>query len=223
MKYPVNIIMLPTEDKSYIHIYENGNLFYTNLKVKSTIKQYGYQAHHLYITVSQDVEELKEGEKGWFYDFNYNKITQIARNIKSDNYHKRRHISKIIATTDPKLRTRMVGCTIETKPIPQLPQQFLKEFRANPNGKWGVEYEKIYTYCDDGKVCVCNNPKFCIDKRHGIKYKVNLNQDNTVNITSVKEKMISLKRAKKYARHQYYLGVQGKDLVEFEDWEYKLD
>ena len=29
---------------------------------------------------------------------------------------------------------------------------------------------------------------------------------------------ISLERAKKYARHQHYLGTQGKQLVEFEDW-----
>ena len=29
---------------------------------------------------------------------------------------------------------------------------------------------------------------------------------------------ISLVRAKKYARHQHFLGTQGKELVEFEDW-----
>ena len=29
---------------------------------------------------------------------------------------------------------------------------------------------------------------------------------------------ICLERAKKYARHQHFLGTQGKDLVEFEDW-----
>ena len=32
---------------------------------------------------------------------------------------------------------------------------------------------------------------------------------------------ISLERAKKYARHQHYLGTQGNELVEFEDWECK--
>lgn len=29
---------------------------------------------------------------------------------------------------------------------------------------------------------------------------------------------ISLERAKKYARHQHFLGTQGSELVEFEDW-----
>ena len=32
---------------------------------------------------------------------------------------------------------------------------------------------------------------------------------------------ISLERAKKYARHQHFLGTQGKQLVEFEDWAVK--
>jgi len=32
---------------------------------------------------------------------------------------------------------------------------------------------------------------------------------------------ICLERAKKYARHQHFLGTQGKDLVEFEDWKAK--
>lgn len=32
---------------------------------------------------------------------------------------------------------------------------------------------------------------------------------------------ISLERAKKYARHQHFLGTQGSELVEFEDWEAK--
>jgi hypothetical protein len=29
---------------------------------------------------------------------------------------------------------------------------------------------------------------------------------------------ICLERAKKYARHQHFLGSQGSELVEFEDW-----
>jgi hypothetical protein len=34
---------------------------------------------------------------------------------------------------------------------------------------------------------------------------------------------VSVERAKKYARHQHYLGSQGHELVEFEDWEYKAE
>lgn len=32
---------------------------------------------------------------------------------------------------------------------------------------------------------------------------------------------ICLERAKKYARHQHFLGTQGKELVEFDDWKAK--
>jgi hypothetical protein len=35
----------------------------------------------------------------------------------------------------------------------------------------------------------------------------------------VQSNIVSLERTKKYARHQHYLGTQGKELVEFEDWE----
>jgi len=31
---------------------------------------------------------------------------------------------------------------------------------------------------------------------------------------------INLERAKKYARHQHFLGTQQKDLVEFDDWKH---
>ena len=44
-------------------------------------------------------------------------------------------------------------------------------------------------------------------------YKIG--QTEQCNIADVS---ISLERAKKYARHQHFLGTQGKELVEFEDW-----
>ena len=42
-----------------------------------------------------------------------------------------------------------------------------------------------------------------------------LKQGQTLPIHDVS---ISLVRAKKYARHQHFLGTQKKELVEFEDW-----
>ena len=41
-------------------------------------------------------------------------------------------------------------------------------------------------------------------------------------IDIVGEESISLERAKKYARHQHFIGSQGKDFIEFEDWKTKL-
>lgn len=44
---------------------------------------------------------------------------------------------------------------------------------------------------------------------------INEVQSKQCNIADVS---ISLERAKKYARHQHFLGTQGSELVEFEDW-----
>ena len=38
---------------------------------------------------------------------------------------------------------------------------------------------------------------------------------------SIADVSVCLERAKKYARHQHFLGGQGKELVEFEDWKAK--
>ncbi len=53
----------------------------------------------------------------------------------------------------------------------------------------------------------------------------NLSSNRIIKLTDLANKMyydqsewISLERAKKYARHQHYLGSQGNELVEFEDW-----
>ena len=54
-----------------------------------------------------------------------------------------------------------------------------------------------------------------------------LNEKRTEVVESLKEQLriggvsISLERAKKYARHQHFLGTQGSELAEFEDWEAK--
>ena len=50
---------------------------------------------------------------------------------------------------------------------------------------------------------------------YGLEMLAELNQALQLLQTDVS---ISLVRAKKYARHQHFLGTQGKELVEFEDW-----
>ncbi len=47
---------------------------------------------------------------------------------------------------------------------------------------------------------------------------VNWLEDKLVKKLNIDDVSISLVRAKKYARHQHFLGTQGKELVEFEDW-----
>ena len=48
-----------------------------------------------------------------------------------------------------------------------------------------------------------------------IEYFANKQETKQCNISDVS---ICLERAKKYARHQHFLGTQGSELVEFEDW-----
>ena len=39
-------------------------------------------------------------------------------------------------------------------------------------------------------------------------------------LSTIPDVNINLERAKKYARHQHFLGTQQKDLVEFDDWKH---
>jgi hypothetical protein len=186
-KEAVEIVMLPTEDKTNIHIYENGSYMHTNSKVKSTNSKNGYQGQHIYITVSQDVEPIKEGD--WCYD-EYNKLLFKSG---SNNPGASR---KIIATTDKSLLHEVAHVKSDISNweesikgvLPQLQQSFLKGFVVNPNGEYEVEYEK--------NVCICieheeSNGCYHCDGTGIDFYKLKLNQDNTVNITSREEKMYS--------------------------------
>jgi len=158
MKYSTQIVVLPTEDETRV-VDNHGRLCYFKVKpigvTKHTIPQY------LYATISQDVEPIKEGD---WHIFNGNFLTQATnRHGELVNPFNRR---KIIATTDPKIYAgySTPGITF----VPQLQQSFLKEFVANPDGEWEVEY--LTGHSED---------------------RLKINQDNTVNITSVEEKMYS--------------------------------
>jgi hypothetical protein len=190
MEHKVKVVMLPTEDISQIWKNVKHNSLwlvddYIIREAKRNNQTKDYQ--HLYITVSQDVEPIKEGDWCTYVDFtNDIRIEQIKHLDKSSILiHEYR---KIIATTDLKLiqyvGENYVG-TIQRiegknyKIIPQLPQSFLKEYVDNPDGEYEVEYEK------DRFIHIAG--------AFGGKIKVGLklNQDNTVNITSVEEKMYS--------------------------------
>ena len=120
--------MLPTEDKQHAIIKKN-----TSILLKQTINlEYSGAKQHLYITVPQDVEPIKEGD--W-------QLTNGVLTVRTDNYHE--NDRKIIATTDPKLYTNEIveeDLHMYKKPLPQAPQSFIEEFVANPDGEYEVEY-----------------------------------------------------------------------------------
>lgn len=176
MKKPIEVVMLPTKDTTHIKMGENTKqLFYVPELLEghsSWINQY------LYITVSQDVEPIKVGD--WIIKKPSNKPHQV-KDIKY-LYESDR---KIIATDDSSLFYKFDTIDgIKTKRLPQVSQSFLKEFVVNPNGKWEVEYEEL------SRFDVFNMVTEKITTLSTM-YELKLNQDNTVNITSVKEKMYS--------------------------------
>tara|TARA_R110000782_G_scaffold42045_1_gene95874 strand:+ start:784 stop:1434 length:651 start_codon:yes stop_codon:yes gene_type:complete len=179
MKHKIKVVMLPTEDKTSLivnnHLATKSNLEYRpDLLKASAIIRSAITYQYVYITVLQDREPIKEGD--WFVDVNVGGLAKCdSEDIKTINVNTS-PARKIIATTDPILTTESELDAYYrnglggAKNIPQVQQSFLKEFVANPDGEYEVEY-------NDGCKCYDNDIK--------------LNQDNTVNITSVEEKMYS--------------------------------
>ena len=189
--------MLPTKDGSVLSKAYLANPSYLRYNQKG----YEYDSfnvndnQHVYITVSQDVEPIKEGDWcifGYNLDASCNgyKITKdsilqctgYCENgylLHKDGNTGKEHCRKIIATTDLKLFTRrsfvedISNNTVSLKSkLPQPQQSFLKEWVANPDGEYEVEYKVIR-----------QGEHYSIGNITG--YKLKLNQDNTVNITSV--------------------------------------
>tara|TARA_R110000851_G_scaffold280281_1_gene433591 strand:+ start:734 stop:1417 length:684 start_codon:yes stop_codon:yes gene_type:complete len=186
-KEPIKVVMLPTEkvfDKNINSqiVIHNGTLKFC--QSGGMLKE--SEPQHLYITVSQDVEPIKEGD--WCYHINSMEIIKYPKGGFPIG-----HARKIIATTDSKLLKEHDDSVpiprMKSTGIAQLQQSFLKEFVANPNGEYEVGYNDT---CDveRGQCCCSERDVDC--ELHSLKLK--LNQDNTVKITSVEEKMYSLKQ-----------------------------
>ena len=171
MKKPIKVLMLPTEDKQHAIIKKN-----TSILLKQTINlEYSGAKQHLYITVSQDIEPIKEGD--W-------QLTNGVLTVRTDNYHE--NDRKVIATTDPKLYTNEIveeDLHMYKKPLPQVPQSFIEEFVANPDGEFEVEYEEVFRKVKAQQTEPSKKREITFIQSDG--YKLKLNQDNEVNVTAV--------------------------------------
>ena len=196
MKQPIKVVMLPTEgDIAPLWLYSENRIemhcLNESLYKETPVPQ------HLYITVSQEVEKPKEGDWCIIYTAVY-KTNFLVQYQEGKYYHRFRddgksynteeevngRVKKIIATDDPKLT---IECTLDncyhdgmngcygTKSIPQVQQSFLKEFIANPNGEFEVEYFEH------------NHPDLGV-----VDCTLKLNQDNEVNISTVKKCICNL-------------------------------
>lgn len=238
MKHKIKVVTLPTEDtnpvtvpflitpKGKIYKHLAGGEFRRQIKLGSV-------PHHVYITVSHDIDTIKVGDfilaKERFQDgtvktqedfdnakwkleqVSVSGLVYVERTLFGRNNEKGLcGIVKIIASSDPKLTIKEVKTfkdvspatkitTFDTvlihKQIPQVQQSFLKEFVANPNGEFEVEYEidlKSQSIQDEeeskAEGYMYAPPPLC--------YKLKLNHDNTVNITSVKEMKLSINHPK---------------------------
>lgn len=183
MKHKIKVVMLPTEDKSNIHIMRGGDDWGLEYR-EGILPQKDIKPQHIYITVSQDVEPIKEGD--WCI---HNKTIFQVKSIERNRLVYPEGSRKVIATTDPKLVQKKIvigrdeiGNIYNSVFVPQVQQSFLEEYVANPDGGWEVEYERKYFR---GK----NNKGNFENLTNSIKLK--LNQDNEVTITSIEKKMYS--------------------------------
>jgi len=172
-----------------------------------------YVNKHLYATVSQDIEPIKKGDWCLLFDDYGTVMSQpqqwLGKGILNNG------LQKIIATTDPKFthpskvqygNMTMVdhnedgswyhAINVEVEfslsrkeltrrgvIIPQIPQSTIKEFTVNPMGEFEVEYVYDVDILEEYNKEVDYTGSSCIDLKDGLELK--LNQDNTVNITSV--------------------------------------
>jgi hypothetical protein len=202
MNNKIKAVYLPTEDdnpvtvpflvtpKGAIYKHSAGGEFRRKIK-KGCVPQ------HLYVTVSNDVEPIKEGD--WVIETQEGQspaavqITNIEYELATDIQR------KIIATTDPKLLKEhddnVPYLKMRSTGIAKIQESFIKEFVTNPDGEWEVEYSWLQS---------------CVDAPSGHIYELKLNQDNTVNITSVKERGITITSVKEkmYSLEQIRLTFQ---------------
>jgi len=217
MKHKVEVVMLPTEDNVKASICQGADrqLYYSSAHPENDM----YRNHYLYITVSQDVEPIKEG---WVYDPIIKKVFFINSIIGINN-----KIFKIIATTDPKLKAEKIsykiGTVIDRDPIPQVQHSFLEEFVDNPNGEFDVDYEVNHNCTVDGGRNPClTDMKLCEINGCDTWWSLKINKDCTVNITSVEEKMYSKEEVEgilfQYAEDEHAWFSSKSEIESFNDW-----
>lgn len=224
MKEPTIVVLIPTEDKTNI-LKIDGNLYLSKKDDKRFKSRSNGENHrngvfqYVYVIASQDREPIKVGDCFALRGQNEAGVWEIFKNDGEEGLFDG-NAKKIIATDDPRLLVRECSEEVHNwgkKFVAQLPQSFLEELVANPDGEWEVEYEL-------DEIATKRNFK---DKGLGLwtkgfsknnVYNLKLNQDNTVNNTLVEEKKIySLQEHKHDLRTVIVLCKQDPNF-RLEDW-----
>ena len=154
-----NLHLIPTDKPSKL-VKNNLGIAINEDFTKSMLGLIQAKFINLYITNS---EEIKEGD--WFYDTYCNVVSKLTVHGKDNRISA---FKKIILTTDQDLIKDGVQ---------SIDDEFLEWFVKNPSCE-EIETIIVSTWCNDGKVCVCNVPKFCNEKRNGFKYKIIIPNEN---------------------------------------------
>ena len=144
----LHIIATDKPSRLFIHSFDLD----LRLDIKSVNHPY---AKNIYIT---NDEEIKEGDIPCWVISDIK--TAIPHKLKDYQYRKLYTYKKIILTTDQDLIKDGVQ---------KIDDDFLEWFVKNPSCE-EIQTIRVSTWCNDGKVCVCNVPKFCNEKRNGFKY-----------------------------------------------------
>jgi len=207
MKQEAMVVMLPTISKEYAILHKAVlGILYPKLKNEHL----SGEKNHLYITVPQEIEPIKEGD--WVYWADPEGITSDINQVVSVNEemifmshpeHSEtealpNECSKIIATTDKKLKLKQYSkfnscCRMESEchcNIPQLQQSFVKEYcKRGVVDKVMVEYKYNEDSLSEYNKEVDYKGHSSINLEDDLQ--LNLNQDNTINISFIEEKMYS--------------------------------
>jgi len=216
MKHPIQVVMLPTDDVSQIwkNIKHDSLWLVDDYTIREAIRNNQTKDYqHLYITISSEIEPIKEGD--WYYESEHRRILKCNTDVQERAVNTWVDCRKIIATTDPKLLKTAASNYTRDKGVwgcDRVQQSFIEEYVNNPKGKWEVEYEQYQIKAFAG----------------GEGYKLKLNQDNTITISSVEEKMIPMDKVLKLveeSNHFSYLqgvkigkGEEVNGTFSIEDW-----
>jgi hypothetical protein len=198
MKHKVKVVILPTEDyilRGVLKGNAHGRLVINMSRNLPQKFRKTFTPQHLYLTVSQEVEPIKEGD--WQI---HKSMDLISGYVISQHSIGKSTGRKIIATDDLKLTQTLCYCEgtgFDKRSVcrscsgrgyrylvPQVNQSFLKELVVNPDGEWEIEYVYDVDILEEYNKEVDYKGSSCIDLKDGLELK--LDQNNTVNITSVK-------------------------------------
>ena len=167
MKKEASVVMLPT-DKTDGMLWEttSGQLIHTHVSGKFKTE---YKPFNLYIVTD---DEIKEGDWCLFFwdGMKDGELGQVGSEpqqyLPSKGHTLNLNLRKIIATTDPKLRSdsliedpaRPEDNLLIRKGIPKIPQSLIESYCKNPVDKVMIEYWEVCPHYDGkhrGKDCSC--------------------------------------------------------------------